>query len=415
MRIISVLNQKGGCGKTTTSVNLAATLAARGKRVMLVDLDPQSHCAAAFGVPEQEIEFSTIDVLLDPPTEPLGAAQIAACTWEVAFGLRLLPSTVRLARAEAPGGGLMEASDRDRRLARGLSVFSDALDYCFVDCPPTIGMLTFNALRAADEILVPVETGFLATRGAERQWATLRAMAERLGRPMQVRLVPNLLRPERALDRDLLNGLRSQFGDGVSPHPIRDHLDIREATAFGRAVLEHAPDSPAVEDYQQLADWIETVPPTAISPPAPVPAEAPAVVEGQAADGAWPSRVEVSARAAELVRRMRPDETPSGAMSAPVIVGGVLRLAQPASLGRSIRVTGDFNQWSGEGLALVARPDLDPSMVGIEIPLVAATRYRLLLDGRPALDPSNPSIVDGPDGHPVNVVMPAVPDSAGVR
>ena len=111
MRIISIVNQKGGCGKTTTSVNLAAVLAARGRRVMLVDLDPQSHCAAALGVPESEIEYSTIDLLLDPPTEAMSSARIAARTWEVAFGLRLLPSTVRLARAEAPGGGLLEAGE----------------------------------------------------------------------------------------------------------------------------------------------------------------------------------------------------------------------------------------------------------------------------------------------------------------
>ena len=382
---------------------------------MLVDLDPQSHCAAAFGVPEKEIEFSTIDVLLDPPTVAMNASQIAACTWEVAFGLRLLPSTVRLARAEAPGGGLMEAPDRDRRLAKGLSVFADALDYCFVDCPPTIGMLTFNALRAADEILVPVETGFLATRGAERQWATLAAMAERLGRSMRVRLVPNLLRPERALDRDLLQGLRGQFGEGVSPHPVRDHLDIREATAFGRAVLEHAPESPAVEDYQQLADWLETAPAAEISPPEPAP-------DASAADGGWPNKVEVSARAAELVRRMKPGE--AGAESSPgtgaevappMIVGGVLRLAQPAALGRSITVVGDFNAWSGDGLALVPRPELDASLVGIEIPAAAGTRYRFMVDGRPLLDASNPAVVEGPDGRPANAAMPTVPDSAGIR
>ena len=415
MRIISVLNQKGGCGKTTTSVNLAATLAARGRRVMLVDLDPQSHCAAAFGVPEKEIEFSTIDLLLDPPTDPMQSAHVAACTWEVAFGLRLLPSTVRLARAEAPGGGLMEASDRDRRLERGLSVFSEALDFCFVDCPPTIGMLTFNALRAADEILVPVETGFLATRGAERQWATLRAMAERLGRPMKVRLVPNLLRPERALDRDLLNGLRDQFGEGVSPHPIRDHLDIREATAFGRAVLEHAPESPAVEDYQQLADWLETTAPTEVLPPDPQ--VAPTVDRGDdvQVENAWPNRVEVSARAAELVRRMRPSDVSGPAQPSPSIVGGVLRLAQPASLGTSISVVGDFNQWASNGLTLVPRPDLDPTMVGIEIPVAGGTRYRFVIDGQPMLDVTNPTVVEGPDGHPANVVMPAVPDSAGAR
>ncbi len=267
MRIISIVNQKGGCGKTTTAVNLAAVLASLGRRVMLVDLDPQGHCAAALGVPDEEIEYSTIDLLLDPPGHPLAPTQVAGMTWEVAYGLRLLPSTVRLARAEAPGGGLMQAGDRDRRLQRGLEAFADTMDYCLIDCPPTIGMLTFNALRAADEVVVPVETGFLATRGAHRQWTTLRAMAARIGRPMRARLVPNLLHTERTLDQDLLDAMRERFGSGVSPHPIRDHIEIREATAFGRAVIEHAPDSEASGDYQRLAAWIETESAAVIEPP----------------------------------------------------------------------------------------------------------------------------------------------------
>ena len=331
MRIISIVNQKGGCGKTTTSVNLAAVLAAQGRRVLLVDLDPQSHCAAALGVPEDEIEYSTIDLLLDPPSGQFNASQIGSRTWEVAYGLRLLPSTVRLARAEAPGGGLMEAGDRDRRLKRGLEAFSDTMDYCLIDCPPTIGLLTFNALRAADEVLVPVETGFLATRGAQRQWATLRAMAARIGRPVRARIVPNLLHEERALDRDLLDALRSHFGIGVSPHPIRDHLDIREATAFGRAVIEHAPESEATRDYQRLAAWLETESAAVIEPPVPEESQASSpssdAVDLTGSDPSEPSasqlgdasgvrEVEVSSRVAELVQRLRP-----GRSSEPAVAG----------------------------------------------------------------------------------------------
>lgn len=430
MRIISIVNQKGGCGKTTTSVNLAAMLASRGRRVLLVDLDPQSHCAAALGVPEREIEYSTIDLLTDPPAQPYGPAQVAARTWEVAYGLRLLPSTVSLARAEAPGGGLLDAPDRDRRLRRGLESFAASVDCCIVDCPPTIGLLTFNALRAADEVVVPVETGFLAARGAHRQWTTLRAMAARLGRPMRVRMVPNLLHPERSLDRDLLAGLRDRFGDGVAPHPIRDHIEIREATAFGRAVVEHAPDSEAAEDYRRLAAWIETgeaaviEPPDAISPPestgsaestdAGTAAPTSPAVDGPSAAspdtipmafGADVRSVEVSARAAELVRRLRPTPT-AGPETAATPVGRV-RISVPASIGHSVRVIGDFNHWHQDGVPLAAMPGLDAAMIGIDVPSASPLRYRLLVDGRLGLDARNPRVVDGPDGRPANLLVPS--------
>ena len=414
MRIISIVNQKGGCGKTTTAVNLAAVLASMGRRVMLVDLDPQGHCAAALGVPDEEIEYSTIDLLLDPPGHPLAPSQVAGMTWEVAYGLRLLPSTVRLARAEAPGGGLMQAGDRDRRLKRGLEAFADTMDYCLIDCPPTIGMLTFNALRAADEVVVPVETGFLATRGAHRQWTTLRAMAARIGRPMRARLVPNLLHTERTLDRDLLDALRERFGSGVSPHPIRDHVEIREATAFGRAVIEHAPESEASADYQRLAAWIETESAAVIEPPE-VEAEVPPSVEDRP-DAVAPSptlgdesgvrEVEISGRAAELVGRLRPGGNARSAAAARPD-GNRVRIVQPAMLGGHIAVTGDFNQWHEAGLPL--RPIEGHAdggrWVGIELPVSGSIRYRLVVDGRTMLDPANPHVAEGPDGRPASVLM----------
>ncbi|MAC18126.1 MAG: hypothetical protein CMJ23_00310 [Phycisphaerae bacterium] len=438
MRIISIVNQKGGCGKTTTSVNLAAVLAARGRRVMLVDLDPQSHCAAALGVPESEIEYSTIDLLLDPPTEAMSPARIAARTWEVAFGLRLLPSTVRLARAEAPGGGLLEAGDRDRRLRRGLEAFADALDYCIVDCPPTIGMLTFNALRAADEVVVPVETGFLAARGAQRQFTTLRAMAGRIGRPMRVRMVPNLLRPERSLDRELLAGLRTQFGAGVAPESIRDHVEIREATAFGRSVAEHAPDSEAAEDYRRLATWIETQPATVVEPPPldqvtpPDGSSSPSSPAPHPLDATPPPRtaspaptpmggvhsVEVSGRAAELVRRMAPGGgMPRRPVSVPEpgVRNGRARIVAPAGLGRTVRIVGDLNHWQPEGMPLSPLPGLARDLIGIDFQTAGPLRYRLMVDGRAMLDPANSRVVEGPDGRPANVLAPSPRDGTETR
>ena len=146
MRTIAIVNQKGGCGKTTTAINLAALCAQRGLRTLLVDMDPQSHCAAGLGVPESRIEYSIGDALL---ADLSAAFDPGPLVWEVARNLHLAPSTVMLSALEAPGGGLHQLPDKDRRLENLLAAIKDKYDRCLIDCPPTIGLLTYIALRAA--------------------------------------------------------------------------------------------------------------------------------------------------------------------------------------------------------------------------------------------------------------------------
>ena len=354
---------------------------------MLVGLVPV-HCAAALGVPEEEIEYSTIDLLLDPPRERMTPARVAAQTWEVVQGLRLLPSTVSLARAEAPGGGLIEAGDRDRRLRRGLEAFGDALDYCIVDCPPTIGLLTFNALRAADEVVVPVETGFLAARGAAA-WSTLRSMAGRLGRsrgsdgpePASSRAGPRSRTSRRSS-----GSIRPRRLAGSHPRPRRDPRGDRlRSRGRTRPGLER-------EGLPRLAEWIETGDAVAVDPPAEsLAGSTPARIEDRPAGPAptpmGPVRtVEVSARAADLVRRMGPRTTD---LPAGVPQDRRARISVPAALGHAVRIIGDLNHWQPEGVPLAPLQGLSPDFIGIDLPIHGPLRYRLLVDGRQMLDPIN--------------------------
>ena len=133
MRTIAIVNQKGGCGKTTTAINLAALYAKRGLRTLLVDVDPQSHCAAGLGVPESRIEYSIGDALL---ADHHGKFDTSALIWEVARNLHLAPSTVMLSALEAPGGGLHQLPDKDRRLENLLACMANQFDRCLIDCPP---------------------------------------------------------------------------------------------------------------------------------------------------------------------------------------------------------------------------------------------------------------------------------------
>ncbi len=268
MRTIAIINQKGGCGKTTSAINLAAVFARRGFRTLLVDLDPQSHCAAGLGVPEEQIERDVADALLAPADARLDREQLL---WRVTRGLDLLPSRMRLAGLEASRGGLAEAPDKDHRLASVIGRLSRAsgdpapegeepdrvFDICLIDCPPSIGLLTYNALVAARELIVPVETSYFALKGAEKQVKTMRSIGRRLGVRNRARLLPTLHDASVPVSRDLLDEMRSKFGQLLIPTIIRADAALREAASVGRPVIDHAPDSTGAEDYTSLCEWLE--------------------------------------------------------------------------------------------------------------------------------------------------------------
>ena len=218
MRVLAIVNQKGGCGKTTTAVNLAAVLARDGARTLLVDMDPQSHCAAGLGVPDLTLERTIGDAMLaDHATPPIPDEYLL----EVGRNLRLAPSNVGLAALEAPNGPLAQRYDRDRRLARVLAQWQDEFDWCVIDCPPTIGLLTYNALRASDLVLIPVETGFFSLKGAEKQIRTIESIVARFGRDIPFRLLPTLMNESRALSRDVVAALARRFPEALLPVAIR--------------------------------------------------------------------------------------------------------------------------------------------------------------------------------------------------
>ncbi|MDP6600874.1 MAG: ParA family protein [Phycisphaerales bacterium] len=280
VRVFSIVNQKGGCGKTTTAINLAAVAAKRGIRTLLIDMDPQSHCAAGLGVPEERIDVSVGDALVADHA----SLDVTSLLWQVNRNLDLAPSTMMLTALEAPGGGLHSMPDRDRRLENLLGLMHGRFDYCFIDCPPNIGLLTFNALRAATEAIVPVETGYFSLRGARRQRKTIAASIARVGRHIPCHILPSLHRPS-PLARTLLQRLHESFGDEVAPVIIREHETLREAVSFGQPVIEFAPGSEAERDFEHLADWLEDIG----RPPQPI-----VHVEARGTEG----------RAAEIARRM---------------------------------------------------------------------------------------------------------------
>ena len=146
MRTIAIINQKGGCGKTTTAINLAGVFSRSGLRTLLVDLDPQSHCAAGLAIPEQRIDVNIGDAMLAPDDKRIDWTRLL---WRVSRNLDLAPSTVRLAGLESTRGGLATMASPERRLLSVLSRLADQYDVCLIDCPPSIGLLTYTHLSPA--------------------------------------------------------------------------------------------------------------------------------------------------------------------------------------------------------------------------------------------------------------------------
>jgi chromosome partitioning protein len=253
MRTIAIINQKGGCGKTTTAINLAAALARQGRRTLLVDMDPQSHCAAGLGIPEQRIEMDIGDAMLAIGQRPLDPSRLL---WRAVRNLDLAPSRMRLAGLEAPRGGLADLPDKDKRLASVLQHFKDDYEVCCIDCPPSIGLLTYNALAAADTVLIPVETSFFSLQGANRQLQTVKTISRRLGVALPVWVLPTIHDTTNAVSIDLLEELHRRFKEKALPVVIRRDPKLREAASFGQSILDYAPESTGAEDYHNLAVWV---------------------------------------------------------------------------------------------------------------------------------------------------------------
>lgn len=462
MRTFAVVNQKGGCGKTTTAINLSAVFARRGLRTLLVDMDPQSHCAIGLGVPEKSISRDLGEALLRAGSDRFDPDEFI---WEVAGNLDLIPSTIRLAALEAPGGGLHQLPDRDRRLSRLLEQYAGRYDRCLVDCPPTIGLLTFNALRAVRETLIPVETGFFALRGADRQLRTIRQLVERIGRPIACHLVPTLHREASSLSGEILNELRRQFAGQVLPVVIHEDEVVREAASFGQPVIEYAPQSRAARDFGELADWLEDH-----APPPLVQIEVAAAVRSPADPGsqtAAPTSPEQGTprldqgRAAELVRlvkemqmrsaapfpktpREKKPQTPQATTQpvtcetvapqsvprAGVGVEGIrpgttageaqrfgahptqrgVRFTQPGDRSHLFSVAGEFNRWSTTATPLRYDVGLGAHEAFVRIP-PGRYQYRLVVNGTWLVDPYNQQQRLNEYGEPNSLlVVPSSPD-----
>jgi chromosome partitioning protein len=245
-RIYAIANQKGGVGKTTTAVNLGAYLAAARKRILLVDVDPQANATSSLGVDRSTLAHSAYDVLLNG----LSADQAVVLTKQVR--LDLLPSTSALAGAEVERVGMMA---REQRLGRALEPFVDRYDYVFIDCPPSLGLLTVNALTAAqDGVLIPVQCEYLALEGLGQLLKTLYMVRDNLNPRLKIGgVVLTMFDGRTNLSKQVVDEIRRFFPGYVFQTIIPRTVRLSEAPSYGETILSYAPDSVGAMAYQALA------------------------------------------------------------------------------------------------------------------------------------------------------------------
>lgn len=244
-KIVAIVNQKGGVGKTTSAVNLAAAVGAKGKKVLLADIDAQGNATSGFGINKKEIRLSTYDLLINKAkAEDVLLQSKYQNVW-------LLPANMNLAGAEVE---LVEMPKRESRLKLALAPIDDQFDYIFLDCPPSLGIITLNALTAADTVLVPIQCEYYALEGLSQLMATVRAVKRKYNEHLELEGVLLTMYDGRLnLTGQVVEEVKKYFPKKVYTTAIPRNVRLSEAPGFGEPVRYYDPTSKGAIMYDQLA------------------------------------------------------------------------------------------------------------------------------------------------------------------
>lgn len=245
-KVIAVFNQKGGVGKTTTNVNLSACVAVRGRKVLVVDIDPQGNTTSGLGIDKKELKKTIYDVLI-------GAAKAEEVITQTAVeNLSIIPSSVQLAGAEIELTGFEE---REKMLKKALEGIRDEYQYVFIDCPPSLGLLTINALTAADSVLIPIQCEYYALEGVSQLMNTIWLVQRGLNPDLKVEgVVLSMFDGRTNLSIQVVDEVKRYFKGMVYTTIIPRNVRLAEAPSFGVPILMYDPKSKGAEAYEELAD-----------------------------------------------------------------------------------------------------------------------------------------------------------------
>jgi chromosome partitioning protein len=393
MRIVAVMNQKGGCGKTTVAINLASAFVSAGRRTLLVDMDPQSHCAVGLAVPEEQVEESIYDVLISANRdEPVKLRDVL---WEIADGFELAPASIDLAAFEQQMSGVARREDCLKNI---LQEVQDIYEFVVIDCAPSVGLLTFNALRAATDVIVPVDTGYFALHGLSRQLDTISVLCKQCSQQINVRVLASMYDIRTKMGREILAELRSHFGEKMFKTVVNFNTKLKEAVSLGQPINEYDPVSKGYKDFQGLAEEV---------------LGKQKEHRHELVESLSEQLSEISSSAEELLATVQPT-APEGKKPADLDqkiarVYGLHQLSDAVMFvtlyprAKSVQIAGDFNNWKPEDTPM--RKVSDNGVWQVKLPLNRGKyRYRLVVDGQWQQDPYNEKIEMNPYGEYNSVI-----------
>ena len=246
-KAIAIFNQKGGVGKTTTNINLAACLALKGKKVLILDIDPQGNTTSGVGITKKGLDYTTYEMLVNDKLEP----EKAIMHTEVK-DLDIIPASVQLAGAEIE---LVQLEGREKRLKKALEKIKGRYDYIFIDCPPSLGLLTINSLTAVDSVLIPIQCEFYALEGVSQLMSTIELVKKSLNPKLEIQgVILSMFDGRTNLSVQVVQEVKKYFGSKVYSTVIPRNIRLAEAPSFGMAITEYDPKSKGAEAYKDFAE-----------------------------------------------------------------------------------------------------------------------------------------------------------------
>lgn len=345
MRTIAVMNQKGGCGKTTVSINLAGALTQLDRRVFLIDIDPQAHASIGLGIDNEEQQITTYELLLDP------TVSISEAMLDIGGGLSVVPASTVLSGVEQE---LADKMGREERLAQKLAYLpKDEFDFTIIDCPPSVGLLTFNALIAARELIIPVDASFFSLHGLTKLRETIEVIEDELGHRLRAHVVCNNLDTRTHFSNELLQEIEQFHSAVLADTFISNSVRLKEAAAKGVTIFDLEKSSKSASQFLSLAREL---------------------LEKE-------SRIETYDLEGWMEKLHGPRRVPEGVMFV---------LDAPQS--KDVRVTGEFTNWSREGLAM--DKDNADGLWKVVVDIAPGEyEYRFVVDGVWVRDPNNKDYV----------------------
>lgn len=246
-KAIAIFNQKGGVGKTTTNINLGACLALKGKRVLVLDIDPQGNTTSGLGIAKKGLEYTSYDLLIEEDLSPL-----AAIYHTTVSNMDIIPASVDLAGAEIE---LVQLEGRERRLKRVIDTVRNMYDYVFIDCPPSLSLLTINALTAVDSVLIPIQCEFYALEGVSQLLSTIDLVRKSFNPGLEIQgVILSMFDGRTNLSIQVAEEVKRFFGNKLYATVIPRNVRLAEAPSYGLPITSYDPRSKGARAYMAFAD-----------------------------------------------------------------------------------------------------------------------------------------------------------------